>query len=184
MKRCLPGVGGVRGKLSRLSSLMCRLPPCRWLVMMASCLSGLRAISKIPPLWSSCAICRALRCLPRKLSSPTSLDASDSMMYVCELVPCLSSPGLPEDTQEAVLDMGEAGAVTGLVLEGVVVAGTVVRGELGNVWLMGAAKSDRAAGEESGPLGDSEIKRRPGLILESELTLRSLRPPRPPNLSS
>lgn len=113
-----------------------------------------------------------------KLSSSTSLDASDSMMYVCELVPSLSGLEVPEDTQEAVLDTGEAGAVPGLIFTGVVVAGAVVRGELGSVWLIGAAKS---AGE-SGPLGDSEIRRRPGLMLESELTLRSLKLPRPGSL--
>lgn len=76
------------------------------------------------------------------------------------------------------LNIGEIGTVTGLVLEGVV-AGATVRGELGIVWLMGVAKSDGAEGEESDPLGDSDINRRPGLILEIELTLRSLRPPRP-----
>lgn len=91
-------------------------------------------------------------------------------MYVWALACCFS--GL-----EVVLESGEVMVVVGLVLVGVVVEHAAVRGELGTVWLMVAARSDKAAGEESGPLGDSEIKRRPGLILESELALRSLRFP-------
>lgn len=98
-------------------------------------------------------------------------------MYVCESV-WLSGCVLPEDTLAPVLANGGVKVAEGVVLVGVGVKG-VVRGEVGNVWLLGGAKSDRAAGEESGPIGDSDIKRRPGLMLESELTLRSLRPPRP-----
>ena len=109
---------------------------------------------------------------PRPCSSSSSLDVSVSMMYVSVAPGCF--PALTWFTESLEALLGGDEAVRASVLVGVVRVCAVVRGEPGVAWVSGAVNSVKGAGEESGPLGDSDMRRQPGLRLDCELALRSL----------
>ena len=97
---------------------------------------------------------------PRPCSSSSSLDVSVSMMYVSVVPGCFSARTLFTESLEALLDGEQA------VLVGVVRVCAVVRGEPSVTWMPKAVNSEKGAGEGSSPLGDSDIKRQPGLRLD------------------